>query len=142
MSKGGIAEAGGPPTTTWRPRGHPLARFKTPRGRWTNVIPTMITAHLKAMVKILLGTHLGFTHKYVSAWSLWAASAMALLCSRVGTDIISLIGRCRSNEMMRYLHVQAEPIMKNIPNATDNDLAASTFIIITFITQKNGVRGE
>ena len=42
----------GDPTDT------PLARFKTPRGRWTNMSPTMITAHLKATVKLLVGTHL------------------------------------------------------------------------------------
>ena len=38
---------------------------------------------------------------------------MALLCSGVDHDIISLIGGWRSDEMMRYLHVQAEPIMRN-----------------------------
>ena len=38
---------------------------------------------------------------------------MALFCSGVDHDIISLIGRWRSNKMMRYLHVQAEPIMMN-----------------------------
>ena len=73
----------------------------------------MITAHLKAMVKLLAETHLGFTHKYVSARSLWAAGAMALLCSGVDTNIISLIGLCRSDEMLRYIHVKAKPIMRN-----------------------------
>ena len=38
---------------------------------------------------------------------------MALLCSGIDHYIISLIGRWRSDEMMRYLHVQAEPIMRN-----------------------------
>ena len=38
---------------------------------------------------------------------------MALLCSGFNKDIISLIGHWRSDEMMRYLHVQAEPIMRN-----------------------------
>ena len=38
---------------------------------------------------------------------------MALLYSGVDHDIISLIGRWRSEKMMRYLHVQAEPIMRN-----------------------------
>ena len=75
--------------------------------------PNKITAHLKATVKLFAGTHLGFTHHDVSAISLWAAGAMALLCSGVDHDIISLIGRWRSDEMMRYLHVQAEPIMSN-----------------------------
>ena len=38
---------------------------------------------------------------------------MALLCSGVETNIISLIGPWRSDEMMRCLHLQAEPIMRN-----------------------------
>ena len=38
---------------------------------------------------------------------------MALLCSDVDNGIISLIGRWRSDKMLRYFHVQAEPIMRN-----------------------------
>ena len=38
---------------------------------------------------------------------------MALLCSGVDTEIISLTGIWRSEKMLRYLHVQAEPIMRN-----------------------------
>ena len=74
----------------------------------------MITAHLKATVKLLAGTHLGFTHKDVSAPSLWVEGTMALLCSGVDNDIISRIGRWRSDKMLRYLHVQAEPIVRNL----------------------------
>ena len=37
---------------------------------------------------------------------------MALLCSGVDTDMIKLIGRWRSDEMLRYLHVQARPVMQ------------------------------
>ena len=73
----------------------------------------MITAHLKATVKLFAGTHLGFTHQDISARFLLAAGAMALLCYGVYNDIISLIGLWRSNEMLRYLHVQTEPIMRN-----------------------------
>ena len=79
-----------------------------------NATPTKITAHLKATVKLFAGTHLGFTHHDVSARSLRAAGAIALLYYGVGNYIISLIGRWRSNEMLRYLHVQAEPIMRNV----------------------------
>ena len=32
--------------------------------------------------------------------------------------------------------------MFDTENATDNDLAAATFVILTFTTQKNGVRGD
>ena len=80
------------------PANTPVARFKTPRGRWINVTPTMITAHVSTTVKLLVGTHLGFMYKDISARSFWAAGAMALLCYGVDTDIISLIGRCRSDE--------------------------------------------
>ena len=38
---------------------------------------------------------------------------MALLLARVDTDVIRLIGRWRSDEMLRYLHVQAYPLMRN-----------------------------
>jgi hypothetical protein len=34
---------------------------------------------------------------------------MALLCSGVDTDVIRLVGRWKSDEMLRYLHVQALP---------------------------------
>ena len=37
---------------------------------------------------------------------------MALLCSGIDTDIIRLIGRWRSDKMLRYLHLQAEPLMR------------------------------
>ena len=48
----------------------------------------MITAHLKDTVKLLAGTHLEFTYKDVSSWSLRAAGAMALLYSVVDNNII------------------------------------------------------
>ena len=60
----------------------------------------MIAAHLKAMVKLLAGTNLGFTHKYVSALYLWASGAMALLYSVVDTDIMRLLGHWRSEKIL------------------------------------------
>ena len=97
----------------YAPADTPLAQFKSSRGHWINVTPTKITTHLKATVKLFTGTHLVLTHHDVSARSLWAAGAIDLLCSGVDHDIISLIGLWRSDEMMRYLHVKAEPIMRN-----------------------------
>ena len=95
------------------PADTPLAQFKSSLGHWLNVTPPKITAHLKTTVKLFAGTPLGFTHHDVSARSLRAAGAMALICSGVDDVIISLIGRWRSDKMMRYLHMQAEPIMRN-----------------------------
>ena len=78
-----------------------------------NATPTKITAHIKATVKIFAGTHLWFTHHDVYVISLLAAGDMAILCSGSDNEIISLIGCWRSDEMLRYLHVQAKPIMRN-----------------------------
>jgi hypothetical protein len=38
---------------------------------------------------------------------------MALLCAQVDTDIIRLLGRWRSDEVLRYLTVQAAPVMQD-----------------------------
>ena len=36
---------------------------------------------------------------------------MALMCSKVDSNLIRLLGRWRSDEMLRYLHLQAQPLM-------------------------------
>ena len=82
----------------------PIASFMTPKGSWKHVTPIMITKVLKGAVS-LSGENLGFLPKDVSARSLWAAGAMALLCSGIDTDIIRLIGQWRSDEMLRYLQL-------------------------------------
>jgi hypothetical protein len=40
-----------------------------------------------------------------------SSGAMVLLCTKVDTDLICLLGWWRSNEMLRYLHVQTFPIV-------------------------------
>ena len=49
---------------------------------------------------------------------------MALLCAGVNSDILRMVGRWKSDEMFRYLHVQAHPIMNGIAAAmiTGGDL--------------------
>jgi hypothetical protein len=42
---------------------------------------------------------------------------MALLCAGVAGDRIRMIGRWRSDEMFRYLHVQAQPVMTGVAAA-------------------------
>jgi hypothetical protein len=80
--------------------------------KWNHVPPQDISTTLRLAVAIL-GPALGFLPQDISARSLRAAGAMALLCAHVDTDLIRLIGRWRSDEMLRYLHVQAEPVMRN-----------------------------
>ena len=94
-----------PPTT-------PLARaFVTPRDSHP-ITPDLITETLRHAVTYL-GPSLGFLATDVSARCLRAAGANALLCAKVDPDIIRLLGRWRSDEMLRYLHLQAAPLMND-----------------------------
>ena len=80
---------------------------------WRKVSPADITDALRVAVIALGPGNLGFLPTDVSARCLRAAGAMALLCAHVDTDVIRLLGRWRSDEMLRYLHLQAEPVMRN-----------------------------
>ena len=77
---------------------------------WKPVKPSHITSALK-LAATVLGPTFGFLAQDFSARSLRAAGAMVLLCANVDHDTIRLIGRWRSDEMLRYLHIQAEPVM-------------------------------
>ena len=59
------------------------------------------------------GPNLGFEAKDISVLSLHTSGAMELLFSEVDGNIIKIIVRWRSNEILRYLHVQAEPLMRH-----------------------------
>jgi hypothetical protein len=76
------------------------------------ITPADLTALLRLAVR-LIGTPYGFLPEDISARSLRAAGAMALLCASIDSDRIRLLGRWRSDEMLRYLHVQAEPVMRH-----------------------------
>ena len=88
--------------SVWNPR----------RQKFDHIKPADITSSLKLACD-LLGPQYGFTSHDISARSLRASGAMALLCAHVDSDIIRLLGRWRSDEMLRYLHVQAEPVMRD-----------------------------
>jgi hypothetical protein len=65
------------------------------------------------MSVLALGPSIGFLPNDITAKSLRTGGAMALLLAQVDTDVIRLIGRWRSDEMLRYLHLQAQPVMLN-----------------------------
>ena len=91
----------------------PLASYVHPTtNALRRITPTDITTTLR-LATTILGPAYGFLPDNVSARSLRASGAMALLCADVDSDRIQLIGRWRSDEMMRYLHVQAEPVMRD-----------------------------
>jgi hypothetical protein len=50
----------------------------------------------------------------ISVRSLRSSGAMALLCASIDPDKIHLLGCWRSDEMLRYLHVQAFPIVASL----------------------------
>ncbi len=76
----------------------------------THVTPALLTAQLRCSATALYSL-LGFAPADVSACALRAGGAMALLCAQVDTDIIKLVGRWKSDVMLRYLHLQAYPHM-------------------------------
>ena len=88
----------------------PLATYFLPSGASKHVSSDNITTTLRFSLHHF-GTTLGITTKDISARSLRASGAMALLCAHVDHDTIRLVGRWRSDEMFRYLHVQAQPVM-------------------------------
>ena len=50
---------------------------------------------------------------------------MALLCGKIDQDLIKMLGRWHSDAMMRCLHLQAQPIMKQFATAMfDNGTCA------------------
>ena len=94
------------------PLSTPLARVYIGIGIRTNgITPHLITKTLCKAVT-WMGADLGFLPSEVSARSLHAAGAMDLLVSKVDPNIIQILGRWRSDEMLRYLHLTAEPFMK------------------------------
>ena len=109
----------------------PLSRVYVANGtRTQSVTPALITRVLRDTVTYL-GTDLGFLPAEVSARSLRAAGAMALLVAKVDTNIIQILGRWRSDEMFRYLHLTAEPIMKQFASKmlnADYTLAPSQLV--------------
>ncbi len=77
--------------------------------------PGDITRRIR--VALSLHPHPGYSATDVSARSTRAGGAMALLCAGVGRERIRMIGRWRSDELYRYLHVQAQPVMNGLAAA-------------------------
>jgi hypothetical protein len=74
------------------------------------VSTTVLTHHLRQTCTAF-GAELGIAPADISIRSLRSSGAMALLCAEVDSDRIRLLGCWKSDEMLRYLHVQALPIV-------------------------------
>jgi hypothetical protein len=94
------------------PPNSPLASYFAGGPNFSPIMPKDITEMLR-LSTAAVGPSVGFLPADISARSLRAAGAMALLCAHVDSDTIRLVGRWRSDEMLRYLHVQAEPVMRD-----------------------------
>ena len=66
------------------------------------VTSSLLTTHLRRAATVLLPTT-GFPPSDISARALRAGGAMALLCARVDTDIIKLVGRWQSDQMLHLV---------------------------------------
>ena len=76
---------------------------------WVPVTSQALTAVLRTSAAAL--PHLHLRPADITGRSLRAGGAMAMLCGRVDSDVIRLIGRWRSDAMFRYLHAQALPLV-------------------------------
>ncbi|KAL3815966.1 hypothetical protein ACHAXA_008925 [Cyclostephanos tholiformis] len=79
----------------------------TPIARVFNSVHSVTSSTITSCIReavAFLGPNLGFLPSDVSARCLRAAGATALLLAQVDPDVIRLIGRWRSDEMLRYLH--------------------------------------
>ncbi|KAL3817789.1 hypothetical protein ACHAXA_005822 [Cyclostephanos tholiformis] len=93
-----------------------VAAPDTPIARVFNSVQSVTLATITSCIReavAFLGPDLGFLPSDVSARCLRAAGATALLLAQVDPDVIRLIGRWRSDEMLRYLHMQAYPLMRD-----------------------------
>ena len=99
-----LRAAGALPTT-------PINAFRpTPTACWQFVLASDVTALIRQAVGLLPD----LDANDFSARCTRAGGAMALLCGGIGADRLRLIGRWRSDEVYRYLHVQAQPIMAGV----------------------------
>jgi hypothetical protein len=96
----------------WSHNAPPTTPLSWVFNKLAQVTPSVLTATLRDSVQYL-DLDLGFLPPEVSARSLWAAGATALLLAQVDPAIIRLIGRWQSDKMLRYLHVQAYLLMRN-----------------------------
>jgi hypothetical protein len=87
----------------------------TPNSPFRYISPTDLTSRIRSVLH--LHPDPAYTLADVSVRSTRSGGAMALLCAGVDSDRLRLIGRWRSDEMFRYLHVQAQPIMNGLAAA-------------------------
>ena len=89
----------------------PLCAFAE-GGSWFVVTSEMVTDLLRQAVRAC--PECGLSPEDISARSLRATGAMAMLCDGIDSNKIKLLGRWKSDEMLKYLHIQAEPLYRDL----------------------------
>jgi hypothetical protein len=82
------------------------------RGRQLRVPSTSINLLLRQAATLL-----GYDPVDITVKALRATGAMSLITARIDSDVIRLLGRWQSDSMLRYLHVQAIPVLQNFARA-------------------------
>jgi hypothetical protein len=90
----------------------PLCSFYA-SDQWWTITPTNITQALRLSAQAL-GPQLGIQPMDISARSLRASGAMAMLCANVDPIRAKMLGRWRSDEMLTYLTMQASPMIAGL----------------------------
>jgi hypothetical protein len=82
------------------------------RGREIRVPAKSINILLRHSASLL-----GYDPADVTVKALRATGAMSLITAQIDPDLIRLLGRWQSDSMLRYLHVQAIPVLQNFARA-------------------------
>lgn len=98
-----------------------LAACYNPRTNRQTTIKAKDASHVLKHSTAANRSATGLDPKDVSARSLRAGGAMTLLCGKVDHNLIQMLGRWHSDSMMRYLHLQAQPIMNQFASKMFND---------------------
>ena len=100
----------------YAPLSTPLNAYAaTPGAPHRHVLAGNLTRRLR--LALAIHPHPAYAAKDISAHSTRAGGAMALFCAGVGAERIKLVGRWRSDELFRYLHVQTQPVMTGLSAA-------------------------
>ena len=104
--------------------------------QWTNFRSSNVTAALLASAGALR-SQTGIDLALLSGRSLHPCGATALLCARVNSDSIKLLGRWKSDAMFRYLRIQALAYSVNLAQQMLNH-GAYTFSPGVYIESNHG----
>ena len=90
-----------------------LVSYRKSSGRIVRITASMVTATMRWHAAVLQPTT-GISPRTLSARSLRAGGAMALLQGRCDSNVIKLLARWHSDAMMRYLHQQSIPLFSRL----------------------------